>query len=658
MASTSSYATLPVVEGTEPHRSILDAFKISIALRIHRTFPEVPIEKAYEGVDYSKKDSDFTVAMPRFKLGGKPADLSAKFKESFQPDEWIQSVEASGAFLTFKCNSKTLAERVLTQIDELTHRSASGQPEYGRSDVGKGKKLILEYSSPNIAKEFHVGHLRSTIIGAFLNNLYRTCGWEVVSLNYLGDWGKQFGLIAVGYDKYGDEAEMEKDPIRHLYHVYVKINKDLKDEKDAIEAKKKEKAGEASTAAQAEPAQPATSEAAPTKAAKGAPAAKKEEKGEVELEGDEKDIDESAVDAAARAYFKRMESGDEESLVNWKKWRQHSIEQYEQQYKTLNVQFDEYLGESMVSNQRQIEVVNQLEEMGLVSDAKGAKLIDLEKWKLGKAILLKKDGTTMYLTRDIVGAIERWERYHFDKMIYVVSSQQDLHLAQFFKILSLMGFDWADRLEHINYGMVTGMSTRKGTVVFLNQIIKESADVMMEQMKKNEEKFAQIEDPEYVAREIGITAIKIQDMTAKRINNYAFNWTRMTSFEGDTGPYLQYAHVRLSSIERKNPELSPLPDLSTIDFSLLEEPKARDIIFHLGTYPDAVRMALKTREPAGIILYCMRLSHFISSAWDVLLVKGEPNLDKARARMWLFTLAREVLGAGMRLLSLTPLERM
>ncbi|KAG8817852.1 hypothetical protein FRC17_011064 [Serendipita sp. 399] len=421
---------------------------------------------------------------------------------------------------------------------------------------------------------------------------------------------------------------MKREPIKHLYNVYVQINKDLKAEKPETEKKDFK--------------------------------AKQDEAEALKPEEEEKDDDEaeSGVDAAARAYFKRMESGDEDSLVNWRQWRELSIKQYEEQYKVLNVKFDEYLGESMVSHQRQVEAVAQLEKMGLVSDSKGAKLIDLEQWKLGKAILLKKDGTTMYLTRDIVGAIDRWERYQFDKMIYVVSSQQDLHLAQFFKILSLMGFEWASRLEHINYGLVTGMSTRKGTAVFLNQIIKESADVMKEQMMKNEEKFSQIEDPEYVAREVGLTAIKIQDMQAKRINNYAFNWSRMTSFEGDTGPYLQYAHVRLSSIERKNPEILPLPALESINFTYLTEPKARDIIFHLGAYPDAVRTALKTREPSGIITYLMRLSHSISSAWDVLLVKGEPDVEKARARMWLFLLAREVLGAGMRLLSLTPLDRM
>ncbi|KAG8819776.1 hypothetical protein FRC17_010334 [Serendipita sp. 399] len=629
-SSATATSSLPVLEGTEPDRCALDAFRLAIASKLTDAFPSITLSQAYAGVDYSKKDSDFTVALPRFKLGGKPAEHAAKFKDTFSPNEWVESVDTTGAgFLLFKCNTEGLARRVLKQINDSTlNRGQYGEKEYGHSDVGKGQRILIEYSSPNIAKEFHVGHLRSTIIGAFLVNLYKACGYDTVSLNYLGDWGKQFGLIAVGYEKYGDEEEMKREPIKHLYNVYVQINKDLKAEKPETEKKDFK--------------------------------AKQDEAEALKPEEEEKDDDEaeSGVDAAARAYFKRMESGDEDSLVNWRQWRELSIKQYEEQYKVLNVKFDEYLGESMVSHQRQVEAVAQLEKMGLVSDSKGAKLIDLEQWKLGKAILLKKDGTTMYLTRDIVGAIDRWERYQFDKMIYVVSSQQDLHLAQFFKILSLMGFEWASRLEHINYGLVTGMSTRKGTAVFLNQIIKESADVMKEQMMKNEEKFSQIEDPEYVAREVGLTAIKIQDMQAKRINNYAFNWSRMTSFEGDTGPYLQYAHVRLSSIERKNPEILPLPALESIKFAYLTEPKARDIIFHLGAYPDAVRTALKTREPSGIITYLMRLSHSISSAWDVLLVKGEPDVEKARARMWLFLLAREVLGAGMRLLSLTPLDRM
>jgi arginyl-tRNA synthetase len=268
------------------------------------------------------------------------------------------------------------------------------------------------------------------------------------------------------------------------------------------------------------------------------------------------------------------------------------------------------------------------------------------------------DGTSIYLTRDIGGAIERYEKYQFDKMIYVIAVQQDLHVAQFFKILKLMEFPWADRLEHVNYGMVQGMSTRKGTAVFLDEIIREASNVMHEQMRKNEAKYAAIEDPELVSREVGITGIKIQDMAAKRINNYTFNWERMLSFEGDTGPYLQYAHVRLSSMERKNPNLLPLPPRAQIDTSLLNEPQARDIVFLIGSYPDVVLTAYKTREPSGIVTFAMRLSHAIASAWEFVGVKGEADQEKARARLWLYISARDVLAASLRLLSIRPLERM
>jgi arginyl-tRNA synthetase len=293
------------------------------------------------------------------------------------------------------------------------------------------------------------------------------------------------------------------------------------------------------------------------------------------------------------------------------------------------------------------------------------------------------DGTSIYLTRDIGGAIERYEKYKFDKMIYVVSSQQDLHLQQFFKILSLLEYPWAERLQHVNYGLVQGMSTRKGTAVFLDDIIREASEIMHEQMKKNTAKYASVEDPEGTSREIGITAIKIQDLAAKRsvamipilqtdsfsracsmallcsrINNYTFNWSRMLSFEGDTGPYLQYAHVRLSSIARKNPDLLPLPEASKINTDKLTEPKAREILMFLASYPDVVRTAMDKLEPSGVVTFCFKLSHAISGAWEILIVKNEEDVEKAQARLWLFLTAKDVLGGAMRLLSLTPLERM
>ena len=404
------------------------------------------------------------------------------------------------------------------------------------------------------------------------------------------------------------------------------------------------------------------------------------------------------VKAAAAAWFKRMEDGDEDALKNWRVWRELSVKKYAEEYDRLNVHFDVYTGESQVGKKWQDSALERLDEMGLISDAEGAKLVDLEKWKLGKAVLRKKgtfvplvvssvshpclddaDGTSIYLTRDIGGAIERYERHKFDKMLYVISSQQDLHTAQFIKMLHLMEFPWASTIEHVNYGLVLGMSTRKGTVVFLEQIIREAASVMHEQMKKNQEKYAAVEDPEQTSLEVGLAAIKIQDMAAKRcapsslslsfhtdrtlagfsINNYTFNWDRMTSFEGDTGPYLQYAHVRLTSLTRKNPELLPLPPPDQISAeTLAEQPAAREIVFLLGTYPDVVRTALRTHEPSGVVTFAFRLAHAISSAWETVVVKGEADVERARARMWLYLCARDVLGAAMRLLTIRPLERM
>ena len=402
------------------------------------------------------------------------------------------------------------------------------------------------------------------------------------------------------------------------------------------------------------------------------------------------------VKAAAAAWFKRMEDGDEDALKNWRVWRELSVKKYAEEYDRLNVHFDVYTGESKVGKKWQDYALERLSEMGLISDVEGAKLVDLEKWKLGKAVLRKKgaseppsilsssnaendiDGTSIYLTRDIGGAIERYEQHKFDKMIYVISSQQDLHTAQFIKVLHLMEFPWASSVEHVNYGLVLGMSTRKGTVVFLDQIIRETSSVMHEQMKKNQEKYAAVEDPEQTSLEVGLTGIKIQDMAAKRcatisfsahlslnpscmfrINNYNFNWDRMTSFEGDTGPYLQYAHVRLTSLTRKNPELLPLPPPEQIATeTLAEQPAAREIAFLLGTYPDVVRTALRTHEPSGVVTFAFRLAHAISSAWETVVVKGEADVERARARMWLYLCARDVLGGAMRLLSIRPLERM
>lgn len=540
----------------------------------------------------------------------------------FKPNAYIASVEAKGPILQYTVVTSTLVNLTISTIDALSSsddvRSSSLGPiitkpsAYGTNEDGKGKNAIVEFSSPNIAKPFHAGHLRSTIIGAFIANLFEVNGWYVERWNYLGDWGKQFGLLALGWEKYGNDKELEEDAVKHLYNVYVQINRDADADK--------------------------------------------------------------AVHIEARAYFKSMEDGDEAAVGLWRKFRDLSIKKYEETYERLNIRFDVYSGESQVTKENIISAMNIIRESDFVErEDNGALLVNLEKYKLNKTVVERDDHTPLYITRDIAEAKQRWDKMTkergkgFDKMMYIVASQQDLHLAQFFKVLELMKYDWAqpkeNRLQHINFGMVLGMSTRKGTAVFLDHILEETKEKMHEVMKNNEAKYAEVENKDLTADIIGMTAVKIQDMAGKRANSYQFDWSRMLSFEGDTGPYLQYNHVRLCSIERRVAEtdglqLPPSPmDVSLLKLDLLTESKARDVIMLLATWPDIVKSAMKDFQPSTVVQYCFKLTHAVSSAWEVLIVKNQEK-DLALARLMMYRSARHVLGAALQLLTIPPLQRM
>ena len=334
----------------------------------------------------------------------------------------------------------------------------------------------MEFSSPNIAKPFHAGHLRSTIIGGFLANLYEGAGWDVIRMNYLGDWGTQFGMLALAWEKYGNEEALQRDPIAHLYDIYVEINKLHGPEHEEIMEKKK--------------------------------------RGE-----DTSELFEKSWGKKGQEYFKRMEEGDEAVLGLWTRFRDASIERYKKTYARLNIQYDLYSGESQIKTESMDQAMQTLWDKGLNEESDGAVIVNLEKYnkKLGKCRVKKADGTTLYLTRDIGAAIERFDKVHFDKMIYVVAMAQDLHLAQLFKILALMGRDdIADRCQHVNFGIVQGMSTRRGTVRFLDDILKDVGDKMHEVMRANNEKYEQVEDPDKVADTLGITSVMVQDMSGKR----------------------------------------------------------------------------------------------------------------------------------------------
>lgn len=597
---TASLASLglrtePAVAGSYPDHNVVDVMRNYITNELH-SLTGIAKDVIFPALDSPStlEKGDLLVPLPRLRLP-KGTDFKAKaaeIAENFNKGGYLADVKAEGQFLQFFFSPKTLYSLVVK--DTLTRKS-----DYGYLPMAEGKKAVIEFSSPNIAKPFHAGHLRSTIIGGFLANLYEKVGWDVTRINYLGDWGKQFGLLAVGFEKYGDAAKLETDPINHLFEVYVRVNRDITEEGDV----------------------------------------------------------EGGTNDQARAYFRRMEDGDAAALAIWKKFRELSIEKYIDTYSRLNIQYDVYSGESQVSQDTMNEVIELFNKRGLVHEDRGAKLIDLTKFnkKLGKCLVQKSDGTSLYLTRDVGEAIKRYNQFKFDKMVYVIASQQDLHTAQFFEILKQLGFEWAKKLEHVNFGMVQGMSTRKGTVVFLDNILEETKEKMHEVMQRNETKYAQIEDPEKIADLIGITAVMIQDMQSKRINNYEFKWDRMLSFEGDTGPYLQYAHSRLSSVQR-NAGI-PEENLATANYDLLNEPCAVNLVRVLAQYPDIIKKAMKTSEPSTIVTYLFSLTHIVSSCYDILWVAGQEE-DLATARLALYASAKQVLNNGMCLLGLTPVERM
>lgn len=591
-----------------PDYNVVDVLRNYIADELNR-ISEVDRSTILQSLDSPNTldKGDLIIPLPRLKLKGvNPKDKAQEWSEAFNKGDFVKQVKAEGVFMQFFINKSLLYN--LTIKDVLTR-----QQKYGYLPLGEGKKVIVEFSSPNIAKPFHAGHLRSTIIGGYLANLYEAVGWDVTRINYLGDWGKQFGILALGFKKYGSEEALEKDPIQHLFEVYVKINQDITTEREASAA--------ANVAAGSE--EPGT----------------------------------SATDDEARVYFKKMEDGDEEALAMWKRFRDHSIEKYIDTYARLNIHYDYYSGESQVSKESMDNVIETFYQKGLIHEDRGAKLIDLKKFnkKLGKCLVQKSDGTSLYLTRDCGEAAKRYNKYKFDKMVYVIATQQDLHVAQFFEILKQMGYEWSDRLENVNFGMVLGMSTRKGNVVFLDDILEETKEKMHEVMKKNEHKYAQIEDPEKVADLIGISAVMIQDMQAKRINNYEFKWDRMLSFEGDTGPYLQYAHSRLCSVQRKSDIKEET--LLTANYDLLVEDCAENLVRVIAQYPDILVRALKTKEPSTVVTYLFNLTHIVSQCYDVLWVAGQEE-ELATARLALYLAAKQVLNNGMRLLGLTPVERM
>lgn len=567
------FSSLTQYEGSHPLTNPYDCFRSHIATELARTSGIDP-ESVYSALSRTSTLDHGDLVLPVPKLGvtvAKPKDKATEWCKSIPADDLIRQPVAVGISLRFDYNPDFLVPFVMRRIFKLGadfgKTQEPGLKAAGKPELGK-KQAIIEFSSPNIAKEFHVGHLRSTIIGAFVANLYEAVGWNVIRINYMGDWGRQYGLLAVGWQRYGSEQKFVEDPIAHLFEVYVKISADFKPEDDDYKA-----------------------------------AAKRGE--------DTSARENSGLLGEAKSHFKRMEAGDEEALALWNRFRSISIEKYKTTYARLNIEFAVYSGESKVKQETMNEAERILRDRGISETNHGATIIDFKRFdakKLDVAIIRNRNGTSNYLLRDIGSAMQRWRDFDVDSVTYVIMDEQNIHVQRLFKIMELMGepySGWAKHMQHITFGKIKGMSTRKGTVSFLGDVLNDVGEAMHTTMRSNEAKYTQVENPDKVADTLGISSIMIQDMRGKRINAYPFQLERMTAFEGDTGPYLQYAHARLSSIARKSGY--PQDEIENADFSLLKDSYAVNLVRLMGAYPDIMMHAYKTLEPSTIVTYLFRL---------------------------------------------------
>ncbi|KAI7856728.1 arginyl-tRNA synthetase [Circinella umbellata] len=530
------------------------------------------------GTPKAALNHQFNIPIPRLKSQRDSAQLSNELAHKFQPDSLIQEASAKGPFLHFSVRQTEYIRQTLLQVH-------NEQSNYGCHTLDKPHTVVLDYSSPNIAKPFHAGHLRSTILGNFVKRIHQAMGYPVIGINYLGDWGKQYGLLAVGFEKYGDKVLLEKDPIHHLYNVYVKINNDITED----------------------------------------------------------------VDRQANEYFKRMEEGDSTALEQWKRFRDLSISSYQSIYKRLGIEFERYSGESETEPYIQ-PLYDLLQSKNLINKtADGAWTVDLSAYDLGSPVVRRADGTSLYLTRDLANLILRQSP---KKSMYIVGTEQSLYMQQMFKIAELASL--ATNMHHVPFGRVQGMSTRKGTVVFLQDILDTAQEQMLKNLKENGTKYNELLTlaVNLVTDQLGTSAVIVQDLITKRVKNYSFSYERMTAARGYTGVYLQYTHARMCAIERKtNTQIT-----TDCDFSLLKEKEAFELALTVSQFPDVVKSSYQSMEPYVVVQYLFRLAHTMGQANSTLRIKDvDPSL--AEARMLLLWAARTTLANGLKLIGISPLER-
>ncbi|MEL7370254.1 MAG: arginine--tRNA ligase [Myxococcota bacterium] len=647
-------------------RSVLHDLRIALSRAVAEALGlSEDIEAQLPGFMRTPEKGRGDLALPCFQLAKilkeAPPAIAPRVAEALAGDERWTEVEVVGPYVNVTFATSLLAETVVT---------AARAESYGNSTSGAGRRAVVDYSSPNIAKPLGYHHLRSAVIGAAIVRLHRACGWQVYGVNYLGDWGKQFGLLATGFQRHGD-PERRKDA-KHLVEVYVKANAEAD-----VGRIKQAMAAPADARAQADALQKARNDATHADDPKDKKKAKKSVKSlEKKLRGLRKmaegdpleDFDDFVTtlqdtakeaeqrlpaaekrDAEARAFLKRMEEKEADAIAEWKAFRQSSIEEFDRVYSRMSIRFEGMEGESFYQDVLEDTVARIRQKPG-TRISEGAEVVDMPA-KAGEppAMLKTSDGTSLYLTRDIAAAIDRFERFAFDRSLYVVAHDQSLHFDLLFRTLDAMGLSWADRCHHVTFGRVHGMATRKGQVVFLDEVLDQAVDKARAICKQSDRLDPQHMDETVEA--IGVGSIIFGDLRNLRNSDYEFKYEDVLDFSGHTGPYVQFSHARACSILEKG---GGVPAMAALERLVL--PEERTLIMALARYPEAVEEACEQNEPSLVTRALLDVAGTTASYLTAgnrdkgmrVLVEGDAPLRAARLQ--LVDGVRHVLAHGLQLL--------
>ena len=531
-------------------------------------------------------------AFPCFRLAKElkkaPPVIASEIKEKIDlNNQVIDSVEVVGGYLNFYINKKLLVKTTIEEVD-------SKKDEYGKSDIGNGKNIIVEYSSPNIAKPFHIGHLRNTLIGHSIYNMYRFLGYNVIGINHLGDYGTQFGKMIEGYKLWGEEYNIEENPIEELTKIYVRINDLCKQDEAVLEA--------------------------------------------------------------CRDNFKKLEEGDEYCVEIWNKFKDLSLKEFNRIYDILGVSFDSLNGEAFYSDKMD-EIVDLIDKSGKLIESEGAKIVDLEEQKNGICMIKKSNDSTTYATRDLAAILYRTREYDFDKCLYIVAYEQNLHFKQVFEVAKLLGIDekYINGLKHVPYGMVhlkSGkMSTREGNVIKVNDLLEEAVARVE---KIIEEKSPNMENKSENAKKIGIGAIAFSNVGTTIIKDQIFDWDTILNFNGETGPYVQYTYVRTQSILKN---VDNIPRVDNIDFNQLNNNEALRVVKLIYNFQEVVVEATNKNEPSILARFLIDLAKAYSNFYNEYKIMTDLEEEK-NARIYLTYMVGLILKIGMNLLGIEMPDKM